>query len=143
MYQEWIKGRSLTSTNRAELIEKEALEKERKEGNEKFDLGKQSTAGTEQIWTLVGTTLTNTQTSLCCSHTPSPLCLDLAHRLMSCFLERHKFLKSRGFRPTHFLPCTQLSHLHAQNPAVNPLPGTACFHWKTYSHLQVQVWHLS
>lgn len=49
MYQEWIKGRSLTSTNAAELMEKEALEKERKEGNEKFDLGEESTAGTADV----------------------------------------------------------------------------------------------
>lgn len=49
MYHEWIKGRSLTSTNQAELMEKEALE-ERKEGNEKLDLGEQSTADVDSGW---------------------------------------------------------------------------------------------
>lgn len=113
MYQEWIKGRSLTSTNPAELMEKEALEKERKEGNEKFDLGEQSTAGTEQMWTLVGTTLTNANQSLLQSHTFSPLCFNLPHRLMSCFWRATSFSRAEVSDQLTFHPvCSSLTYMH-------------------------------
>lgn len=112
MYHEWIKGRSLTFTNQAELMEKEALE-ERKEGNEKFDLGEQSTAGTEQMWTLVGTTLTNANQSLLQSHTFSPLCFDLPHELMSWFWRGKSFSRAEVSNQLTFCPVrSSLTFMH-------------------------------
>lgn len=136
MYQEWIKGRSLTSTNQAELMEKEALEMERKEGNEeKFDLGEQSRCG---LWSAQ---LSQMQTSLLQSHTFSPLCFDLPRRLMSCFWRGTSF--SRAEVTTNSLSALYAAFSPTCTKPVNPLPGTACFYWKTCSHLEVQVWHLS
>lgn len=55
-----------------------------------------------------------------------PISAAVAHLLLPPFrlppqagellLERHNFPKRREFRPTHFLPCTQLFHPHAQKP---------------------------
>lgn len=138
MYQEGIKGRSLTSTNQAELLEK-ALEKERKEGNEeKFDLGEQSTAGTEQMWALVGTTLTNANQSLLQSHTFSPLCFDLPHRLRSCFWRGTSFSRAEVSDQLTLCPvCSSLTHMHkpllipcqAQPVFTGRLAHTSSFKW--------------
>lgn len=139
MYQEWIKGRSLTSTNQAELLEKEALEKERKEGNEeKFDLGEQSTAGTEHMWTLVGTTLPNANQSLLQSHTFSPLSFHLPHRLMSCFWRGTSFSRAEVSDQLTFCPvCSSLTYMHkpllilcqAQPVFTGRLAHTSNFKW--------------
>lgn len=73
-------------------------------------MGKQST---EQMWTLVGTTLTNANQSLLQLHTFFPLCFDLPHRLMSCFWTGTSFSRAEVSDQLTFCPvCSSLTYMH-------------------------------